>query len=98
MDRNLDLSSSAVIVWLPKGAQPSIDSFVPTNVQSPPPDNPEPWWILHEAITYAVTAMTKHDKLPWIKTGGQLLGPDEILKIYKGMGNLSGFKTNAQGT
>jgi hypothetical protein len=33
---------------------------------------------LHEAITYAVTLQDKQGKVPWIKTGEQILTPKQI--------------------
>jgi hypothetical protein len=60
-------------------------------VQPPPTPNPHPWWLLHEAITYAVILQEKHDKVPWIKTGEQILTPKQITELYLTMGDVSTF-------
>jgi hypothetical protein len=93
--KNLELLSAAILLWLPKDEKPDIIKFNPSQIQPPPAENPEPWWLVHEAITYAMTVERWHSKVPWIKVGERLLGPDEIADIYKGMGNLSGFSSDA---
>ena len=82
----LDMNASAVLVWLPKGETPTADSFDPTEVQPPPYPNPSPWWLLEEAIIFAreVDDQT-HGKMPWIKTGDTVLGPDQIIHAYSGI-------------
>jgi hypothetical protein len=60
-------------------------------VQPPPSPNPQAWWVLHEAVAYAVTLQQKHGKVPWIKTGEQILRPEEITDLYMSMGDVSSF-------
>ncbi|WP_128080078.1 hypothetical protein [Roseicella frigidaeris] len=100
MSDNLPLLASAILVWLPDCQRPDIRSFDPSKLQPPPHPNPEAFWVLHEAITHAVEthhlAVEKaHDKVPWVKVGDRIMGPEEILRIYKGMGNLKGFASHA---
>jgi len=47
------LYASAVLVWLPRGELPDVKDFDTSKVQPPPAPNPHPWWLLHEALTYA---------------------------------------------
>jgi hypothetical protein len=47
--------------------------------------------VLHEAVTHAVTLQQKHNKVPWIKTGEQVLTPEEITELYMSMGDVSGL-------
>jgi hypothetical protein len=96
--QNPDLMAAAILIWLPKGERPDVQTFGQTRVQPPPAANPEPWWLLHEAITYARTVDRTHDKLPWIKVGSEILSPEDIIRIHSDMGNLSNFSTKlAQG-
>ena len=69
----LNMLASAVLVWLPKGERPTIDSFDVRNANPPPVPNPEPWWYLEDAIVHAREVVSDHGKLPWIKTGDTLL-------------------------
>jgi hypothetical protein len=52
------LYASAVLIWLPRGELPDARGFDAIKVQPPPTPNPHPWWLLHEAVTYAVTCRT----------------------------------------
>jgi hypothetical protein len=79
---NLNMQTSAVLVWLVDGEHPALDSFDPQLVQPPPSPNPEPWWCLEDAIMYANEADRDHKKVPWIKTGDVILGPDQINRSY----------------
>jgi hypothetical protein len=81
----LNMQASAVLVWLPEGEIPTIDSF-PDNVEPPPSPNPEPWWSLADAIVYARDVdRTGHNKVSWIKTGDTLLSQEEIFRAYSGI-------------
>jgi hypothetical protein len=95
MNQNLDLTASAILIWLPKGDKPDVQQFDKGKIQPPPSPNPEPWWLLHEAIKYARTLDHSDGKLPWIKTGTQILSPDDIIRVYNDMGNLQNFGSNA---
>jgi len=79
---NLNMRASAVLVWLPDGEYPSHDSFGPQLVQPPPSPTPESWWCLEDAIVYVNQADRDHRKVPWIKTGDVMLGPDQISRAY----------------
>ena len=85
------LYAAAVLIWLPRGELPDIGGFDTTKVQPPPAPSPHPSWLLHEAITYAVTLQDKHGKVPWIKTGEQILMPKQITELYLTMGDVSTF-------
>jgi hypothetical protein len=85
------LYASAVLIWLPRGELPDARGFDAIKVQPPPAPNPHPWWLLHEAITYAVILQEKHGKVPWIKTGEQILMPKQITELYLAMGDVSTF-------
>jgi hypothetical protein len=89
------LYASAVLIWLPRGELPGVRGFDAIKVQPPPTPNPHPWWLLHEAVTYAVTLEDKHGKVPWIKTGEQILTPKQITELYITMGDMSAFGSNA---
>jgi hypothetical protein len=75
------LYASAVLIWLPRGELPDARGFDAIKVQPSPTPNPHPWWLLHEAVTYAVTLEDKHGKVPWIKTGEQILTPSKLLSF-----------------
>ena len=85
------LYASAVLIWLPRGELPDVRRFDMITVQPPPTPNPHPWWLLHEAITYAVTLQDKQGKVPWIKTGEQILTPKQITEFYITMGDVGTF-------
>jgi hypothetical protein len=85
---NLKMKAAAVLIWLDDGEDPALDGFVPQLVQPPPNPNPESWWCLEDAIMYVQetkheTDKHEHGKVPWIKTGDTILGPDQIIKAYK---------------
>jgi hypothetical protein len=81
---NLNMKAAAVLVWLDDGENPALDSFVPQLVQPPPSPNPESWWCLEDAIAYAYEIDKRdHRKVPWIKAGDTILGPDQIIQAYK---------------
>jgi hypothetical protein len=79
---NLNMRASAVLVWLADGEHPAHDSFAPQLVQPPPSPNPESWWCLEDAIVHVNEADRDHKKVPWIKTGDVILGPDQISRSY----------------
>ncbi len=78
----VDLIAAAVLVWLPRGEVPTIESFGPGRIEPPPTPNPEPWWLLRDAIVHAREVSRAHDKVPWIKTGGTLLNEEQIFQAY----------------
>jgi hypothetical protein len=60
------------------------------------PRNNLPWREREEAYpniasTYAVTLQGKHAKVPWIKTGEQILTPEQITEFYITMGDVGTF-------
>jgi hypothetical protein len=57
---NLNMRASAVLVWVPDGENPALDSFGPQLVQSPPSPSPESWWCLEDAIVYDNDADCDH--------------------------------------
>jgi hypothetical protein len=80
---NLNMKAAAVLIWLDVGENPALDSFVPQLVQPPPSPNPESWWCLQDAIVYVhEMSELEHGKVPWIKTGDTILGPDQIIQAY----------------
>lgn len=79
---NLNMRASAVLVWLADGEHPAHDSFGPQLVQPPPNPNPESWWCLEDAIVHVNEIDRDHRKVPWIKTGDVILGPDQISRSY----------------
>jgi hypothetical protein len=79
---NLNMRASAVLVWLADGEHPAHDSFGPQLVRPPPSPNPESWWCLEDAILYVNETVRDHKKVPWIKTGHVILGPDQIIQAY----------------
>ena len=84
--KNLILEASAVLFWLPVGE--NVDaSFDGKRLTSPPSANPEPWFMLREALSYAMTAERGHNKQPWIKTNDQILDPPEIRKMWVAAGS-----------
>jgi hypothetical protein len=83
---NLNMKAAAVLVWLDDGENPALDSFVPQSVQPPPSPNPESWWCLEDAIAYAHEIDKRdHGKVPWIKAGDTILGPDQISRAYSAL-------------
>jgi hypothetical protein len=88
---NLNMRASAVLIWLYDSENPTLESFGPGNVSSPPQPNPEAWWWFAEAVKHAVEAPREHKKVPWIKTGGTILGPNQILQTYSALRAASKF-------
>jgi hypothetical protein len=88
---NLNMRASAVLVWLDESENPTLESFGPTDVRSPPNPNPEAWWRLDEAINHASEALREHKKVPWIKTSDAILGPEQISRAYGAMRATSNF-------
>ena len=77
------MRAAAILVWLPEGENPDLDNFGPQMVFPPPSPNPEAWWCLEDAINYASGAdRGDHKKVPWIKTGDAILGPDQISRAH----------------
>jgi hypothetical protein len=83
---NLNMRASAVLLWLPEGENPTLETFGPKLVQPPPNPNPEPWWRLEDAIVFAQETHRDHEKVPWIKTGDAILAPDQISRAYSALG------------
>jgi len=81
----LNMRAAAVLVWLPTGKEPTVDSFDAEQAKPPPVPNPEPWWYLEDAVVHAREVVSNHGKVPWIKTGETLLGPVEITQAYSGL-------------
>ncbi|WP_186388573.1 hypothetical protein [Stappia sp. TSB10P1A] len=82
----LSYTASAVLIWLPEGQEPKAEDFAVDGAEklSPPYPNPETWWELGQAVKYAREAdSANHMKLPWIKTGDELLSPDDVLQAYE---------------
>ena len=42
-----------------------------------------------------MTLQDKHDKVPWIKTGEQILMPKQITELYLTMGDMSTYGSKA---
>jgi hypothetical protein len=83
---NLNMRAAAILVWLPEGENPGQDSFSPQMVFQPPSPNPEAWWCLEDAIRYVNGSdRGDHKKVPWIKTGDAILGPDQISRAYSAL-------------
>jgi hypothetical protein len=81
---NLNMKAAAVLIWLADGENPALTSFAPQLVQPPPNPNPESWWCLEDAIAFVHEIdKREHGKVPWIKTGDTILGPDQIMQAYK---------------
>ena len=85
MSEDAILTAAAILVWLPPVTDPNSADFHPMEVLEPPAPNPEPWWELRDAISYAVELENKHGKLPWIKVHSEILSPLQIGKLYKTM-------------
>lgn len=85
MDYNkLPWHSSAIVLWLPKGEEPSTAKHF--NVEAnlaPPHPNPEAWWELGQALINVRATYNEHGKVPWIKAGDVVLRPDDILGAYE---------------
>lgn len=67
----IDPDAPAQLIWLPEDKQPTEEDFL---------IRPETWG-LGDAALHAYEVMRDHDKVPWIKTDGQVLGPSEIRQI-----------------
>jgi hypothetical protein len=80
-NKNVVMTDSAVLVWLSKGESPSGATFELKSLKTPPMPNPEPWWKAGDAINFASRLTDNHGKLPWLKVGGQVLSPDEIVQM-----------------
>ncbi len=78
---NIPHNASAVLIWLPKGIDPSAPSFDIKSVNAPPVPNPEPWWECRQAINHAASLIHHDGKVPWIKVGDLLLSPEEIAEV-----------------
>lgn len=77
----LNLKDAAIVVWMPTGAEPSLDSFEQANVQAPPSPNPEAWWELGPALASARMTSVP-GKEPWIKVGSETLNPAQVIAAY----------------
>jgi hypothetical protein len=83
---NIIYHDAAILIWLPPGREPDLQTFDLKTEAVPPPDpNPEPWWTIRDAIIYAaeLRPQDRHGKEPWIKWGHELLSPAEIMATYQ---------------
>lgn len=80
----LPWTSAAIVLWLPKGEEP--DERKHFNVEAklhPPAPNPEAWWNLGEALLSIRAGYNDHGKVPWIKVGGEIIRPDDVIPAYE---------------
>jgi len=84
---NIELHYTAVLIWLPPGQAPDVQTFDLSQASPPPNPNPELWWTVRDAISYAAELRyeDRHSKVPWIKWGHKLLSPKEIMETYNKM-------------
>ncbi|MCE4223419.1 hypothetical protein HCU64_06620 [Methylobacterium sp. C25] len=92
---SLSLEEAAILVWLPLGITPARTNFDLKNIQTPPSPNPEAFWLLGEAIIYAMTVIhpVNHGKQPWIKVGERVLDPEDVRAFFATM---QAIKANAR--
>jgi len=93
---NLNLHNSAVLIWLPEGAKANLETLENETLPALPHPNPEPWWLLGQAIVYAYELLDKHGMKPWIKTGEIILSPEDIDHVYTNFGNPDGFRVKSK--
>jgi hypothetical protein len=79
----INFDDAAVLVWLPIGEEPMPSHFSPNNDLGPPNPNPEPWWVLGQALIHSRTVQGEHGKEPWIKVGSVVLAPVQVLQAYE---------------
>jgi hypothetical protein len=82
----LNLDDAAVMLWLPKGEKPRPEHFEIHASLGPPNPNPEPWWHLSGALLNS-RIVDNHGKEPWIKVGGNVLSPAQVLRAYEALKN-----------
>lgn len=83
----LNLNDAAVVLWLPKGELPKPEHFAPDADLRPPNPNPEPWWQLSGALYHSRYRDDVHGKEPWIKVGGIVLSPVQVIKAHEAWKN-----------
>jgi hypothetical protein len=66
----IDPDAPAALIWLPPGETATAGTF--GKVQS---------WTLEEAVKHALQVAHDHDKVPWIKVGDDILGPDGLRQV-----------------
>jgi hypothetical protein len=74
-------SSAVVLVWLPDGDEPSVDTFDAVKTTDHQTLVPEPYWLLREALAAALTT-NKPGYKPWLKA-------DESIFDLKGIKSIS---------
>jgi hypothetical protein len=89
---DINFEDAAVLVWLPKGVMPKPEHFGPQANLSPPSPNPEAWWTLGDALLHSRMAQGDYEKEPWIKVGGNVLSPVQVLKAYEAFKNGEAFR------
>jgi hypothetical protein len=77
----IDPDAPALLIWLPEDKLPTGEDFVV---------RPETWTLEHAAL-HAYEVMRDHNKVPWIKSGGRVLGPSEIRQISSALRALRAF-------
>lgn len=87
----IDFDAAAVLLWLPKGEMPKPEHFRADIDLRPPSPNPEAWWKLGGALLHSRIVQGEHGKEPWIKVGGIVLTPVQVLKAYEAFKNDNDF-------
>jgi hypothetical protein len=76
----LDFGKNAVLVWLAEGVEPHGGSFeAAAEVEGV---GPVSWSRFDLALSYAMHAPRTDERLPWIKTGGRVIQPGELLEMF----------------
>jgi hypothetical protein len=70
----IDPDAPAILIWLPEGITPSDRDF--EGNQS---------WTLEQAAEQAYNVSKDHNKRPWIRSDGRILGESEIAQIMSGL-------------
>jgi hypothetical protein len=89
----INFHDAAVLLWLPKGEMPTPNHFHPDNDLKPPSPNPEPWWVLGQALIHSRIVQGDHGKEPWIKVGSVVLTPVQVLNAYEAYKNGTDYYT-----
>lgn len=90
--RSVDLTQEAILVWLPKGENATVSHFSGEAVEQPPAENPDTWWTGQHAVEHVGKVLRDHDKLPWIRIGDEILGPDAIAQFSVGIRAMKKFE------
>ena len=80
MGDQIEQDIPVVLLWLEEGLEPSAEMF--GAVAQDLTHGPDIWPHFDQAFRTAMNTPRTDERLPWIKVGDRIVGPEELRKMY----------------